>query len=717
MTESLKIAGYCRISVDEELDRDNTSIENQKSIIDDFARRKFPDATLDFYSDRDRSGYTFEQREGYQTLRPQLMNLTYDILIVKDFSRFSRRNSKGLVELEDLRDAGLRIISIGDSIDYPTYDDWTAIQFRFLINEMPVTDASKKVKSVISNRQSEGKWICAVPYGYVMTNSKTMAFEVDEAAADVVRKIYALYNDGWGYKKIANYLTDEHIPTPRAAEKQRKDARGEDNKIVAKTTWSIITVSEILSNDFYIGTLRQHKYKRRKINGSDVKLDDMEHIVFENNHEPIIDYRTFAVTREQLKKRSVTNYRGVKKYDNVYSGFMRCGDCGSPMFSMSRRDLRPAYTCGEYHKRGLQGCTSHHTRVDVLDTLLKSYVKKVRDNSADMLDKLNESLKSEREVVRESTSTVELLQRQIDDARSEMKILARQQAKELLRNPDRETAIDELYREMLDELSDRIDGLTHQLQLTSDRRNTIIRVNRIAKTALDIFDDVLRKEKLDKTDLELIIDQIVVFEDHIEIKLKADIDALLKSGELSEEAANFKPDTEDNENRIVQASEHRRDKVFRVNVISNGDPLEIYTEKDGEVIFKKYSPMGEWSESAKQLCETMHKTAECFAAVADRDTYIAVCGVPKRELNDEHISNELEQLMEARRLYQRREGERGVPMTENGKYIVEIAAPILSEGDVLGCVVFFSEGNKTVGEVENKLAQTVAAFLGKQMEP
>ena len=138
--------------------------------------KKFPGSTLDFFEDRDCLGYTFEQREGYMQLRPQLLDMTYDILILKDFSRFSRRNSKGLVELEDLRDAGLRIISIGDSIDYPTYDDWTAIQFRFLINEMPVTDTSKKV---IQRRQNEGKWICSVPYGYIMTNHKTMAFEVD----------------------------------------------------------------------------------------------------------------------------------------------------------------------------------------------------------------------------------------------------------------------------------------------------------------------------------------------------------------------------------------------------------------------------------------------------------------------------------------------------------------------------------------------------------
>lgn len=123
MTETYDIAGYCRISVDEEMDRDNTSIENQKAIIEDYVKQKFPGSTLTFYEDRDRSGYTFEKREGYQKMRPLLMGHQYDILIVKDFSRFSRRNSRGLVELEDLRDNGVRIISIGDNVDFPTFDD------------------------------------------------------------------------------------------------------------------------------------------------------------------------------------------------------------------------------------------------------------------------------------------------------------------------------------------------------------------------------------------------------------------------------------------------------------------------------------------------------------------------------------------------------------------------------------------------------------------
>ena len=151
------IAGYARISVDDELDRDNVSIENQKAIIRDFVRQRFPGSSLTFFEDRDRSGYTFEQREGYQQMRRGLMDHTFDILLVKDFSRFSRRNSRGLVELEDLRDAGVRIISIGDGIDFPNDDDWLKIQFQFLINEMPVTDTSKKVRNVIRRRQVDGK--------------------------------------------------------------------------------------------------------------------------------------------------------------------------------------------------------------------------------------------------------------------------------------------------------------------------------------------------------------------------------------------------------------------------------------------------------------------------------------------------------------------------------------------------------------------------------
>ena len=708
MTDTLKIAGYCRISVDEELDRDNTSIENQKAIIRDFVGHKFPGAELVFFEDRDRSGYTFEQREGYQAMRRELMAHRLDILVVKDFSRFSRRNSRGLVELEDLRDAGVRIISIGDGIDFPNDDDWLKIQFQFLINEMPVTDTSKKVKSVIRRRQEDGRWICAAPYGYIV--NKKQQFEVVPVEADIVRRIYRMYIDGWGYKKIANSLTDEGIPTPRMAERERKIAEGEDYRRSVKSAWSIATVQGILDNDFYIGTLRQGKYTRAKINGRDILRDEVEQIVIENHHQPIMDYRTFAAVRALREKRAKYNYRGVKINENVYSGFLECGDCGAPMFALGRRDLKPAYTCGTYHRRGTAGCTTHHIRVDKLDELVKLYVKKVRDNSAEMLAKLNEELAREPEDVAETERSAANLEDVLLDAQEELKATKRQRVRDIMRHPENEAVLDETYDELEADLMRKIEGLQSQIEHVTDRRNTIIRANRAAKTAMEVFDDIITKPHLEKQDLELIIERIRVYEDHVEIRLKADIDTLLRRGELPE------PDTEPV--TVLQTSTHHPDRTISANVVNEGDPLEIFTDKDGEVIFKKYSPIGELSDFAAQICDSLHKSTDCIAAVCDRDAVIAVAGGGRRELFEKRISPELEQIMESRRVFRRESGGACVPVTDSDSgFCVSVAAPVVSEGALMGAVIFASPKNAPPsGDVEFKLAQTVAAFLGKQME-
>ena len=570
----MKIAGYARISVDIEQDQENTSIENQKAIISDYAKRTFPEATLDLFDDRDRSGYTFEQRENYQILRKKMFSGEYDILIVKDFSRFSRRTSRGLVELEDLRDAGMRIISIGDGIDYPTADDWTAIQFRFLINEMPVTDTSKKIKAVIKHRQEVGKWICAVPYGYVMTDTKAMRFVVDEPSAEIVRKIFQLYADGWGYKKIANHLTDLNIPTPRKTEELRKESAGKQYKVRSKDEWSLVTVSEILSNDFYIGTLRQRKYRRKKINGGDEKLTESDNIVIESNHTPIVDYKLFAFVQEQIKLRSTTHYRGVKKYDNIYTGHLFCGDCGSPMFSMSRSDLKPAYTCGLYHRRGTKGCSSHHTRVDMLNDLLKSYLKKVKENSESMLTQLQKSISIEQKKIEPNKTTVDILLQKIDELKTEMKLINRQHVKNLAAHPQDEDMLEEIYQEQVSELTLQIEGLRNQIQIITERHNAIVATNRKAKTVLEVFDSIIEKESLSKADVDFIVDRIDVYTDHIDIKLKSDIDAILKTGiqypeiPIDVSASNFSSDTK----TIRKAS---NGSVLSVNVISEGEPSRI----------------------------------------------------------------------------------------------------------------------------------------------
>ena len=731
MIETFDIAGYTRISVDDELDQKNISIENQKAIIEDFVKQKFPGSTLTFYEDRDRSGYTFEQREGYQAMRKKLVTRQYDILIVKDFSRFSRRNSRGLVELEDLRDAGVRIISIGDGIDFPNDDDWLKIQFQFLINEMPVTDTSKKVRNVIKRRQADGKWICAAPYGYII--NQRQEFEIVPTEADIVRTIFHLYNEeGWGYKKIANYLTDQGIPTPRMAERDRKEAAGKEYNRTVKRDWAIVTVQGILDNDFYIGTLRQGKYTRKKINGKDILRDEDEQIVIENHHQAIIDYRTFATTRALREKRTTSNYRGVKKYDNVYSGFLVCGDCGSPMFAMSRSDLKSAYTCGTYHRRGRAGCTSHHIRTDKLDELLKTYVRQVMENSADMLTRLNEDLAREQEDVQETEQSADRLAEVLSDLQEELKVTKRQRIRDLMKHPEQEELLSETYDELEADLQKRIEGIRHQIDMLSDKRNTIIQVNRAARTAMEVFGDILRKDTLERNDLELIIRKIKVYEDHLEIQLQADVDSILRSGTLPRDAGGAAATAPAEENTvnfnsgmghiapvtIVQEAKQHPDKVFHANVINDGDPLEIYTDRDGSVIFKKYSLMAGLNEFAAQMCDTLNRTTGRVAVITDRDNTIAVAGAPRRELMDKQIAPELERLMESRQIYQHKSGEKGVPLcADEGPYYLDTVAPILSEGDVLGCVLFAAPQNGlTGGEVEYKLAQSMAGFLGRHME-
>ena len=716
MTDTFNIAGYCRISVDDEQDQKNISIENQKAIIDDYVKTHFSGSTLTFFEDRDRSGYTFEQRESYQEMRRGLMSHRYDILIIKDFSRFSRRNSRGLVELEDLRDAGVRIISIGDGIDFPNDDDWLKIQFQFLINEMPVTDTSRKVRNVIKRRQADGEWLCAAPYGYIINSRKQ--FEVVPTEAETVRQIFHLYNnEGWGYKKIANHLTEQGIPTPRMSECMRKEAEGKQVTRKAKAAWAIITVQGILDNDFYIGTLRQGKYTRAKINGKDVRRDDGEQIVIENHHQAIIDYRTFATTRALREKRTRSNYRGIKQYDNAYSGFLVCGDCGAPMFSMSRPDLAPAYTCGTYHRRGRAGCTSHHIRVDKLDELMRLYIRRVMNGSAAMIEQLNADLAQEDNQVVETEQSADNLAELLDELTEELKVTKRQRIREIMKHPENDASIEELDEEMETELQGKIDGLKHQIDLLSDRRNTIIEANRTAKTALEVFDDLLHKPKMERNDLELMIEKIDVFEDHLEVHLQADIDELLHCT-AEENVVNFNSGIESAEKcRIVQCSRNQKDKTFDVSVISSGDPLEIYTDRDGEVIFKKYSPMGEMSAMAAELADALARTAGMSCAISDRDAVIAAAGGAKKDVLEKSVSAELEQLMEQRIIYARGESSLpDIPLSGRDGYRLVTAVPVITDGDVSGCVAFISEKEDTASsEVLLGLCQSAAQFLSRRI--
>ncbi len=167
--------------------------------------------------------------------------------------------------------------------------------------------------------------------------------------------------------------------------------------------------------------------------------------------------------------------------------------------------------------------------------------------------------------------------------------------------------------------------------------------------------------------------------------------------------------------RVVIPKEIRRTMRIR-----EGDPLEIYTDREGEVIFKKYSPIGEMALFAAQYAETLYKTCGMSVVICDRDAVIACAGIPKKEYTDRKLSAELEKIIDGRTLYTA-DGKEDLPVVDGAPCLVSCAMPIITEGDITGCVasVFSHAGDVPQlmnGELETKLIQTAAGFLGRQLE-
>ncbi len=169
--------------------------------------------------------------------------------------------------------------------------------------------------------------------------------------------------------------------------------------------------------------------------------------------------------------------------------------------------------------------------------------------------------------------------------------------------------------------------------------------------------------------------------------------------------------------RVVIPKEIR--KTLR---IKEGDPLEIFTDREGQIILKKYSPIGELSEFATEYAETLSKTTGHIACITDKDTIIAVSGGSKKEFLEQNVSEELEQLMEDKEIYTSKENSNiAMPITRNDtnerKYNSQVVYPIISNGDTIGTVILLAkDSNIKMNDVETKVAQSAATFLGSQME-
>lgn len=530
-------AGYVRLSRDDDK-RNYVSIENQKLIIEQFALTR--GIIIDrWYEDDGVSGYKFD-RPGFNKLIDDMDN-DIDTIIAKDLSRIGRHNAKVLLLLDDIKEQGKRLMLVDD--DYDTFkDNDDIIGIKTWYNERYVKDTSKKIKRVLGARQKEGTLVIGVPFGYTRSLKNKNVIEIVDKEATYIKKIYDLYLQGFGYRKIAGILTVEEVPTPSMVIRERYLNEGKIYKRSVTSKWSDNMVADILKNDFYIGNLRLHKRERITLNGTDHRVAKEEQLVFENNHDGIIDESTYNLVQEIMKKRIKTNYRGqgraisegasasVKSHSNIFGGCLFCKDCGSRLTPIMRKNNtnRKYYICNTYNSKGKRYCErSHLIEEQALIHDVITYISLCRNalseiiSTYDMKDfeKEKATVESKRKYLIES----------VDNNKKQLKTILKQKIKDLSSNPENAEIINETYTSVQDDIIAKIHGYEQQLAELEQTNLNNSNVKEKLETALEVVDNIIAKGYIDRKDVEILVEKIIVDKEGLpEIELKYGLNGFVK---------------------------------------------------------------------------------------------------------------------------------------------------------------------------------------------
>ena len=364
---------YARLSKDDEQQGSSLSIENQKRILETFARDN-GFLNCRFFVDDGWSGANF-QRPGFMEMMDCVESGEVKCVITKDLSRMGRNYLQiGMFTEITFPKKGVRFIAINDGVDSAQGEnDLTPL--KNLFNEWMVRDTSKKIKAVKRAKGMSGKPTTTQPvYGYLMGEDER--FIVDEEAAPVVKQIYDLCLAGNGPSKIARVLTEQGVPTPGTLEYRRTGSTRRYHPGY-ECKWATNTIVHILERKEYLGHLVNFKTEKvsYKVKSS-VENPEEKQVIFENAHEPIIDPDTWERVQELRKQRKRPN-----RYDEVglFSGLLFCADCGSVLYQQryeNKTRKQDCYICGNYKKR-THDCTAHFIRTDLLTAGVTANLKKI----------------------------------------------------------------------------------------------------------------------------------------------------------------------------------------------------------------------------------------------------------------------------------------------------------------------------------------------------
>ncbi|WP_251387964.1 recombinase family protein [Mediterraneibacter agrestimuris] len=400
------VAIYIRLSREDGDKEESDSVGNQRKLLTEYVAKKEDFIVYDTYIDDGYSGTNFN-RPSFQRMIADIEDGKVNCVVVKDLSRFGRDYIDTGRYLERyFPELGVRFISVTDSIDSMKQAYDMLLPIKNIFNEQYARDISKKIQATVKSKQKAGEFIGAfTSYGYKKSPVNKNKLVIDDYAADVVRRIFSLYIQGYGKQKIAKLLNAEGILCPAEYKKVNGENYKNCNRLESTTYWSYSTINSILHREMYVGNMVQGT-KHQRMRSKQKKMPKEDWIIVENTHEPIIDKETWDKAQSLLSKR--TRELDLETNKNIFAGFVKCGDCGRAMAkNMWRRaDGSKTYSlyCGTYKRNGKQYCTPHTLPMAVLENIVLGDLKAIVD-SVDNLKELVQSQSFTASKVKKITDT------------------------------------------------------------------------------------------------------------------------------------------------------------------------------------------------------------------------------------------------------------------------------------------------------------------------
>lgn len=347
---------------------DSNSVKNQRDLLGDFYFKHQDEfESIAEYVDDGHTG-TDANREDFQRLLADVMSGKINCVIVKDLSRFARNYSDAGSLIDNLFvQMGVRFISLAENVDsYRDPDSVSSIivPITNVMNDQYCYQTSKKIRQVFDYKRRNGQYIGSfAPYGYVKDPKDKHQLIVDPEAAEIVKLIYDLCLQGMARRSIVYHLNDHGIPSPAT---YRKEKGLPVNSPSDTPLWGDKAVTLILTNPIYTGDLVQGRRRVKSYKVHQIEAVPREEWVeVAGTHEAIIDYETFDKVQALLQRDTRTSPKGREVH--LFSGFLKCADCGRAITRCVGKNNNVYYSCSTYKNRSRTACTMHSIKHERLE--------------------------------------------------------------------------------------------------------------------------------------------------------------------------------------------------------------------------------------------------------------------------------------------------------------------------------------------------------------